>query len=195
MKTNGSGPCAPLGTKMVVCSLTPSRIEIMASVRSNPGAESGCCAQSRSARRTRITRCRRLRVLHARELDVLDARLERDRDPIDVTLLIHQERDEAAQRLELGRVVHLEDVVVIVLEPRCKAGERQLEHRAIRAHGDTTIPRGFVGPRVCPELVALRRVGLPCPGPLIPLLLLGGFPLLCLLAGAPRPRPRGEARP
>src|SRR6266508_5421164 len=148
MKTNGSGPRAPpapLGTKMVVCSLTPSRIGIMASVRSNPGAESGCCAKSRSARRNPITRCCCLRVLHPRELDVLDARLERDRDAIDVALLIHQEGDEAAQRLELGRVIHLEDVVVIVLEARCKAGKRQLEHRAIRANGDATIPGGFVG--------------------------------------------------
>src|SRR5438094_439930 len=41
---NGSDGCGPLGTKIVVCSLTPSRIGIMVSVRSNPGAESGCCA-------------------------------------------------------------------------------------------------------------------------------------------------------
>src|SRR5213593_575761 len=143
MKTNGSGPRAPPappGTKMVVCSLTPSRIGIMASVRSNPGAESGCCAKSRSARRNPITRCCRLRGLHPCELDVLDARLERHRDAIDVALLIHQERDEAAERLQLGRVIDLEDVVVVVLEPGCKAGERQLEHRAIRANSDATIP-------------------------------------------------------
>src|SRR6266550_6556401 len=185
MKTNGSGAaCTPRGTKMVVCSLTPSRIGIMASVRSNPGAESGCCAKSLSARGNPITRCCRLRVLHPRELDVLDARLEGDRDAIDVTLLIHLERDEAAQRLELGRVIDLEDVVVIVLEPRCEAGERQLEHRAIGAHGDATIPGGFVGPRVCRELVARCGVGFARGGPLIPLLLLGGFPLLRLLAGA-----------
>src|SRR5436189_2642165 len=187
MKTNGSAPRTPLGTKMVVCSLTPSRIGIMASVRSNPGAESGCCAKSRSARRNPITRCGRLRGLHPRELDVLDARLERDRDAIDVAFLIHQERDEAAQRLDLGRVVHLEDVVVIVLEPRRKAGERQLEHRAIRTNGDATIPGRFVGPRVRRELVARRRVGFTRRLPLIPLLLLGGFPLLLLLPGAPDP--------
>src|SRR6266513_4729395 len=109
----GSGGCPSRGTKMVVCSLRPSRIGIMASVRSNPGAESGGCATSRSAKRSPITRCGRLRVLHPRELDVLDARLERDRDAVDVAFLIHQERDEAAERLDLGRVVHLEDVVEI----------------------------------------------------------------------------------
>src|SRR5258706_11104453 len=159
----------------------------MASVRSNPGAESGCCATSRSASRNPITRCCRLRVLHPRELDVLDARLERDRDAIDVALLIHQERHETAQRLELGRVIDLENVVVIVFQPRCKAGERQLEHGAIRANGDATIPGGFVGPRVCRELVARWGVGLSGGGPLGPLLRLSGLPRLRRLPGVPYP--------
>src|SRR5574341_937603 len=95
VKRNGSGPPVPRGTKTVVCSLIPSRIGIIASVRSKPGAESGRCATSASATRNVNTRARALGVLHPRELDVLDARLERDRDAIDVTLLVHQERDEA----------------------------------------------------------------------------------------------------
>src|SRR5213596_2964168 len=63
---NGSDGCGPLGTKIVVCSLTPSRTGIMTSVRSNPGAESGCCAArggrggEAASRRTRAYRSDRM---------------------------------------------------------------------------------------------------------------------------------------
>src|SRR5207253_769454 len=55
VKMIGSGPGAPLGTKIVVCSFTPSRAGIITSVRSKPGAESGSCAESDRGKRKRTT--------------------------------------------------------------------------------------------------------------------------------------------